>query len=551
MVHEMRRCTVTEFLDYYSPFRPSSASIDNARQILFQEGHLTEVLDGDSSVAHRLANFGSQPSSNPTEAQIYEPLVEVVEACGLADCRHRTGQRRQRQFHYVNCASSSMMSEIDGTSFRVDATVSAGVDLAGVTQRTLSSETAVVAEFKRSKVDGERKVNREQLVGAANHIMNDDPRRMWMYGITIEGEKMAVWYFSRSHSVKSDSFDFSENVDAFISIFLSFLFATEAEMGYDPTVHRVFIGKDIRYVYELGPAQSPVYYLTVKPIYNPRILCITGRKTRVWKAIQVTGTERDQLQPMEEGKYVALKDVWLDEGAMTERDIQEEIFRKLDSVSANDYEWAAPVLKDRIKNAISTKAYKDHFMEIESDRRGAIAKAPLSTSKADANILGSKSAKRKKPGSNFVPGTTQHTTSSTHTGVRLEDEGIPQRAPRDHRPKQQYRVVYKHIGTTLHDLGELPDTFSGVLDVFFALTLLFLARWVHRDISTGNILIVKDPKYGRSIGKLSDLEYAKYTEDNKPTEGGLKTGTPFFMPLEIHLGRKPIFDPPAWPSHDK
>jgi len=28
--------------------------------------------------------------------------------------------------------------------------------------------------------------------------------------ITIEGEDMAVWYFSRSHSVKSESFDFTQ-----------------------------------------------------------------------------------------------------------------------------------------------------------------------------------------------------------------------------------------------------------------------------------------------------------------------------------------------------
>jgi len=25
--------------------------------------------------------------------------------------------------------------------------------------------------------------NRRKLVSAANHIMNDDPRRMWMYGV--------------------------------------------------------------------------------------------------------------------------------------------------------------------------------------------------------------------------------------------------------------------------------------------------------------------------------------------------------------------------------
>jgi len=41
-----------------------------------------------------------------------------------------------------------------------------------------------------------------------------------------------------------------------------------------------------------------------------------------------------------------------------------------------------------------------------------------------------------------------------------------------------------------------------------ALVLLFLAGWVHRDISTGNIIVVED-NLGNARGFLSDLEYAK------------------------------------------
>jgi hypothetical protein len=41
---------------------------------------------------------------------------------------------------------------------------------------------------------------------------------------------------------------------------------------------------------------------------------------------------------------------------------------------------------------------------------------------------------------------------------------------------------------------------------------MYLAGWIHRDVSVGNIVAVKRPG-GRSGGKLSDLEYAKYCED--------------------------------------
>jgi len=83
-----------------------------------------------------------------------------------------------------------------------------------------------------------------------------------------------------------------------------------------------------------------------------------------------------------------------------------------------------------------------------------------------------------------------------------------------------------------------------------ALILLFLAGWVHRDISTGNIIVVEDDD-GGVRGFLSDLEYAKEMS-NESSSSDPKTvcfnvkdrrcltldqGAPYFMPLEIHLGK--------------
>ena len=79
---------------------------------------------------------------------------------------------------------------------------------------------------------------------------------------------------------------------------------------------------------------------------------------------------------------------------------------------------------------------------------------------------------------------------------------------------------------------------------------MFLAGWVHRDISTGNIIVVENG--GPLRGLLSDLEYAK-AASSQGSSSDPKTycfsvkdrffltfdqGTPYFMPLEIHLGRK-------------
>ena len=41
-----------------------------------------------------------------------------------------------------------------------------------------------------------------------------------------------------------------------------------------------------------------------------------------------------------------------------------------------------------------------------------------------------------------------------------------------------------------------------------ALILMLLAKWVHRDISVGNIILVKNED-GQWTGRVSDLEYAR------------------------------------------
>jgi len=105
-------------------------------------------------------------------------------------------------------------------------------------------------------------------------------------------------------------------------------------MGFDPTVHRIMFKGKIRYVYKLTPKESdethePLYFRTTATIFNPRITCISGRKTRVWRAIQVTGT--DGLEETD-GKEVVLKDVWLDKGSQTEKENQILIMENCDKL---------------------------------------------------------------------------------------------------------------------------------------------------------------------------------------------------------------------------
>ncbi|EKM78231.1 hypothetical protein AGABI1DRAFT_30779, partial [Agaricus bisporus var. burnettii JB137-S8] len=167
----------------------------------------------------------------------------------------------------------------------------------------------------------------------ASQILNNDPRRTWMYGFTVENTMMSVWYFSRSHTVVSTPFDFTKDIKSFIHVFLSLLYATREEIGYDPTIHRVLHDNEIQYVYEVVCEGETRYFRTIATLFTSQSLRITGRKTRVWKAVEVEGYDGNKHRKEKEGgREVALKDCWLDEGSRTEKDNLDGILNALAEV---------------------------------------------------------------------------------------------------------------------------------------------------------------------------------------------------------------------------
>jgi len=97
------------------------------------------------------------------------------------------------------------------------------------------------------------------------------------------------------------------------------MFASKEEMGYDPLITRCEDGKS--YIYQIGENAEARFFKTLGLIAEYLSLCITGRNTRVWKVM-----EYDLISQQFIGKCpMALKDLWLDEGAPTEQKIQEGI----------------------------------------------------------------------------------------------------------------------------------------------------------------------------------------------------------------------------------
>ena len=236
-------------------------------------------------------------------------------------------------------------------------------------------------------------------------------------------------------------------------------------MGYDPTVHRIMFEDKIRYVYDLTQESGEtLHFRTTATILNPRIACISGRKTRVWRAIQVTGS--DGLK--EKGdKEVVLKDVWLDEGSPTEKENQDLIYENLQHTEKKQYKWLKDKYQGRVGDALENIPNSLPFMRILHDAKGVDCKERLQEAFPDRTILSS-AVPRVSSSRNVTPLTSQITNSYPATGT---SHGAPATPDQRHRPqrqykaKTQYRLVYAQVGYALHDAPSIDKAFKAINDV--------------------------------------------------------------------------------------
>ncbi|KAF9441182.1 hypothetical protein P691DRAFT_739850 [Macrolepiota fuliginosa MF-IS2] len=538
MASEMYECPLKNFLADYAPFHPSRNSINAAVQHYTN----TEKSNGhpDSVTWTDLQLRPSDKKRNENENQVFAHLQAIIDDLRQLECfEEGVNEPRRPQFYYLSCPNNWIASEIEGTNFRVDACIGSNPD----SKTIILTDTAVVAEFKKSgKTEGLYQ-NHKQLVSAVSQIMNGDPRRTWIYGITIEDTMMSVWYFCRSHS----------DIKSFIEVFMSFLYATPEEIGYDPTIRRQLYENKFHYIYELKTDKGPKYFRTIEPLFNSRALCITGRKTRVWRAIEVRDAE--DFAAKDGTSEIALKDVWLEVDAETEKQNQDQVFDALNQLDENAYSWLTGYLYDRLKEAIQDKGYRDYFMEIKYDTVLPGTK-PLSTAATAApNLLRNLHDVVTTPVTTTTmsmkaSGDVVSNSSQTNAPSGLSDRStrLPGKPhfPRVNQARKHYRLIYGQVGHSLNRATNLDNSFTAIVHAFIALILLYLARWVHRDVSVGNIILVVDENGVR--GKLSDLEYAKEFGANS-AGGDPKTGTPFFMPVEVHDSRPLRASPPLSLEH--
>ncbi|KAI0341452.1 hypothetical protein BDW22DRAFT_1359015 [Trametopsis cervina] len=338
--------------------------------------------------------------------------------------------------------------------------------------------------------------NNVKIIWSLNRCMRETVQRRFVFGYTIEDASMRLWFCSRADLFVSEQFNFITDHDKLIHFFLSVMFASRSQLGYDPTINpSVALGNEKKKMYDItvrwiDPHQQvcKTTYRTLDPLANVSAEAAQGRGTRVWK-----GREIDKNGNVT-GNIVVVKDCWIDDDRTREGDTLAAIGQ---AAQASDN----PLHKQRFdRHFLHVVCHGDVYIDDEKDNTFALMRksAPLPSSLPPYELK------------------------------RLEGAvGVAKKALVEHGSKTHYRIVFLECGETIDKLTSAKKICNALHEANTGLSTLHELGWIHRDISAGNVLVMNN-----GAAKIADLEYSKRHDDDAPVHHG-RTGTYCFVAEEI------------------
>ncbi|EAU89856.2 other/FunK1 protein kinase [Coprinopsis cinerea okayama7 len=490
MVNDVTVCNFEEFFEKYLP-NPGvqlDAVVDELKKqkmLVSRGGSLHQKSYSSkkgSLLSHTFKSFKSlfrSRTTNPTR------VMKAIQTIGNA-VRSALGKA----------------TDCEASDFSVRAEKSTGLSAYGSITSKLEGPLRPTDVMVPIMVNPDNNVNEPDLnqenaafLSCAAEVMHGDARRIFCFGITLEGPEVTMWRFSRTLTMKTTPFDMTERPDLLIQMFTSLLSSSACDLGHDPLVTLL---PDANYIYEIPSdgGTGPLYYRTITSICDARPSGVSGRRLRVWEVEQVESISNPVRVPGTATR--ALKDVFLDSGVRTEADIQQDLFDDIEKL-AQDAAWRSrPLLKDFPQRDINDLAYA-----LEGGKFRQYFSCIVAKHVREANPL-------------------DNVEEEDETGVAApedyqinsigESEVVP---PVPRRVRRRCLFVYEHVCTPLNDIPALGEAIDVLKLVLRPLRLMFLAGWVHRDISPGNILAYREVPGSPWTVKLSDLEHAKRFPDSE------------------------------------
>ncbi|KAI5993507.1 hypothetical protein EDD15DRAFT_899625 [Pisolithus albus] len=502
-------------LDYFEshalPPLPEGVDVTEIRESLCDAA----IWSKDSQ---RWAVFKTNPkNSTESEDDAFKPLAQVFNAV-VREARKTIGNRETTLMYGSRPAKSPTSERSNST--RPDAYLllreKKSIDDKTDTSNDSWNDIAVSFEFKKGTGEEDCEEDDEKVISSLHHIMRSDPCRRSTLGVTIEDTQMRFWFTCRAITLVSEPFDFFTEPGHLIHFFCSVAFADEQQLGWDPTVQRVCVeGKPQYNITVRTDEGKETVYQTTKMISDFSAHAMQGRGTRVF---QVRLTLQNG-QPVHNAEPLVLKDSWRELDRTREDQILVQIFNDLGK------EYGTVKGTEARNYFLTVLAAGDVMVHGEKDKTTSLLR--------DADEL--------PPDFGLHPlradDLPEWKPTRTGEGLTPNFSCVPPSVKKSKiHHRIHYRLVFKEVCQPIHDLKRLDTVFKVLMDIHKALQLLHSIGWVHRDLSTGNVL------YWGGMGKLADLEYAKHMNSKVTHE--VRTGTLEFIACEVE-GQKYLFRRPT------
>ncbi|PVF92586.1 hypothetical protein CPB86DRAFT_819505, partial [Serendipita vermifera] len=499
-------------------------------------------------------DFPRQPSEYPTNPYIfkrletmYASILEAAASCGVleeksnllaplfVDDDFKSRLRRystSRPEGYLYLKKPSAGSRVEG---RLD-----------------YADLALILGLRRRRHMDNRKGNTGKLLWNMNHRMSVDPRCRHIFGLSMEDTQTRLWRCDRGVVAVSEAFNFMKEPDYLIHIFLALAGSTEIELGFDPTVKCVGIrsitpeahstldgetdqeearsdasGHDQRsHSSEHSlPIEERGYHIlvrdeegdehtfeTVRLISDRSARIVRSNGTRVWEVFDINDPSRTRR---------VLKDTWCKKGKTPEG----EIVKDIRSCLQNEPESLLHLPEVLMHGAVHLS--KDTIDEVfESTHR--------KTNRAHnrrRTIIGERN---------------RFSFYSPKPLTRMMDQEGGRCDTRD-TLRYHWRLVYVGSpGIAFSDIKQYDGMLLALIDALKALQAIYSAGYIHRHVSSTNILSTEDG----TKGLLIDFKYAqKFTEfpQSGIDEEDITTGE-LFKPMETLMPIKTFLFRPHKPS---
>ncbi|WVO18507.1 hypothetical protein L204_106226 [Cryptococcus depauperatus] len=380
------------------------------------------------------------------------------------------------------------------------------------------SQILVPGELKSDPSADTTNETRLVLGRYAREVLSAQDTRRFVLGFTLCGSLMRVWEFDRLGGIASDRFDVNIEGKRFVSTILGFLWMSEEDLGFDPTI--ITCG-DKRYIDIERNGQEE--RIIIKRTMG-RARCVVGRATTCWEAY----AEKDPEKPL------VIKDSWQDPERVHEGELLQEATENGVINVARHYYHATVRVGDKDDDVLVNIRQGIDLSEAVHSRLDRPKKATAI------------------PSATGTPSQSRSSGTGVKAGVKrpFSETNLPLPPSKRSIPTSQAKASTEMLSNRVHQRIILCDYGKPIYKASSRVALLaamerciagheslLQAGFLHRDISINNLMIDED----NDNAFLIDLDHAIRVPRIGASGAKGKIGTRAFMAIGVLLGDEHSF----------